>query len=31
MKYDVIFWDWNGTIIDDVEICMETVNSLLKE
>jgi len=31
MKYDVIFWDWNGTIIDDVDICIETVNSLLKE
>lgn len=31
MKYDVVFWDWNGTVIDDVDICIETVNSLLKE
>lgn len=31
MKYDTVFWDWNGTIIDDVDLCMECVNSLLAE
>ncbi len=26
MKYDYIFWDWNGTLIDDVEISIRSVN-----
>lgn len=26
MKYDYIFWDWNGTLIDDVEISIQSVN-----
>ncbi len=25
----VIFWDWNGTLLDDVEICIEAMNKLL--
>ncbi|MEG1791036.1 MAG: HAD hydrolase-like protein [Clostridia bacterium] len=30
MKYQTIFWDWNGTIIDDLHICMQSINTLLK-
>jgi len=25
-----IIWDWNGTLLDDVGICLEAINSLLK-
>jgi len=24
-----IIWDWNGTLLDDVEICLESINTLL--
>jgi len=30
-KYKHIIWDWNGTIIDDVDLCVELINWLLKE
>ncbi len=30
MKYKYILWDWNGTILDDVSINYEIINSLLK-
>lgn len=30
-KYKHIIWDWNGTIINDVDICVELINWLLKE
>lgn len=30
MKYNTIFWDWNGTIIDDIDISIESINSLLR-
>lgn len=30
-KYKHIIWDWNGTIIDDVDLCIDLVNELLKE
>lgn len=30
MKYTHILWDWNGTLLDDVEISIECVNILLK-
>lgn len=26
-----IFWDWNGTLLDDAEICMHTMNSMLQK
>ena len=31
MKYDCIVWDFNGTIMDDVQIGIESVNVLLKK
>ena len=24
-----IIWDWNGTLLDDVDICVDTINTLL--
>ena len=31
MNYTSIFWDWNGTLLDDAEYCVRTVNrSLIK-
>ena len=30
MKYSHILWDFNGTILDDVDIGIESVNALLK-
>ncbi len=29
--YDNIIWDWNGTLLDDVELCIQTVNDILKD
>ena len=28
-KYRHIIWDWNGTLFDDVNICIEIINSML--
>lgn len=25
----VVIWDWNGTLLDDVDLCIETINRLL--
>ncbi len=30
-NYKHIIWDWNGTIINDVDLCVELINWLLKE
>jgi phosphoglycolate phosphatase len=30
-KFDAIIWDWNGTLLDDVNICIESMNHLLAE
>lgn len=30
-KYQYIFWDWNGTIIDDVHVALDAVNCMLQE
>lgn len=30
MKYTHIIWDFNGTILDDVAVCIESVNTLLE-
>lgn len=27
-KYRHVIWDWNGTILDDVALCVEVINSL---
>lgn len=29
MKYDCVFWDWNGTIFDDVRASLDAVNKML--
>ena len=31
MKYTHVIWDFNGTILDDVQTGIESVNTLLKE
>ena len=30
-KYTHIIWDWNGTLLDDVELCFSTINALLEK
>lgn len=30
-KYKVILWDWNGTLLDDVWLCVEVMNTMLAE
>ena len=27
-KYKHVFWDWNGTILDDVALCVQVINRL---
>lgn len=29
--YRYIFWDWNGTVIDDVQTALDAVNQMLRE
>ncbi len=29
-KYKHVIWDWNGTLLDDVELCADLMNNLLK-
>lgn len=29
MNKKYIIWDWNGTLLDDVDLCLETINQLL--
>ena len=29
MKYDYILWDFNGTLLNDVDICVDCLNTLL--
>lgn len=31
MKYEYIFWDFNGTILDDVSLCLDILNSMLSK
>lgn len=26
----MVVWDWNGTLLDDVEVCIETANAMLR-
>ncbi len=30
-KYTTIIWDWNGTLLNDVSICIKAMNKLLNE
>jgi len=30
-QYKHIIWDWNGTLLDDKWLCIESINSLLKD
>ena len=30
MRYQHIVWDWNGTLLNDVVVCVEVVNELLR-
>ena len=29
MKYESIIWDWNGTLLNDVRIAIDSINYLL--
>ena len=31
MKYKLIIWDWNGTLIDDAWLCVEILNNILEK
>ena len=31
MKYEHIIWDWNGTLVDDAELCVTIVNQILSD
>ena len=31
VKYDHIIWDWNGTLLNDVELCASIMNHLLRK
>ena len=30
MKPELILWDWNGTLLDDVALCVDALNRLLE-
>ena len=29
MRYQHIVWDWNGTLLDDLWLCIDSINSVL--
>lgn len=31
MKTKLVLWDWNGTLLDDVELCVDALNRLLAQ
>ncbi len=31
MKYDYIVWDFNGTILDDLDLCLDILNTMLEK
>ncbi|HPE86198.1 MAG TPA: HAD hydrolase-like protein [Bacteroidales bacterium] len=31
MRIDTILWDWNGTLLNDTEICIQVMNAMLKK
>jgi len=30
-RYDAVVWDWNGTLLDDVDLCLVVVNEVLAD
>jgi len=30
-KYETVIWDWNGTLLDDVQVCIESINHMLSD
>ncbi len=30
MKYEYVIWDWNGTLFNDVQISIDTMNKMLE-
>ena len=30
MKYDHVIWDWNGTLLDDLWLCIDSINFVLE-
>lgn len=30
MKYKYVIWDWNGTLFDDIQISIDTINEMLE-
>ena len=31
MRPELILWDWNGTLLDDVDLCVDALNRLLAD
>lgn len=31
MRYESVIWDWNGTLLDDIDVCVEVANEILEE
>jgi len=31
VEYKLVIWDWNGTILNDVDLCVETINQGLQK
>lgn len=31
MRYESIIWDWNGTLLDDIDVCVELANEILRD
>lgn len=31
MKITHVLWDWNGTLLDDLDLCIETINGILSD
>ena len=31
MKYKCLIWDWNGTLLNDLQLCVEVMSNMLKE
>jgi phosphoglycolate phosphatase len=29
VRGDMILWDWNGTLLDDIDICIESINRIM--
>ena len=31
VQYEHIIWDWNGTLLDDLDVCVDVMNGLLTD